>query len=255
MRIKGKEKRLELLINSTILVILLTVLCTQVFSVDFLLPGVSLASISFEEGAMVRYLTISQTFGVRDSSLVELEVLDRSEGEMVLLINNSSYPPLPRETVSVKIVMREEITKMTSPSEFRNYISAVYVSQGGGDFQEATEEEIDDFDLDGLFIESSEEIEEFSPDSGKIVTPAGKFDCQISEYKSSSTRKINLGGVEGYKKKVGFSKYWKSDKVPFWGVVRSRVEKKSTTFISTGSPFYEPESKVVLTESILIGFR
>ncbi len=235
--------------------ILAGILCSGAYPVDFLIPGVPLKSVSFEQGAMVEYLSISETFGVKDSSLVRIEVLEIVDGKVVMLICNSSYPPLPDESVRAKIIMSENIREMSSPSQYGKYIKEIYVRQGEEGYRQASQDDLDELDVGRLFIQTAEGVRELPPDSAEVETPAGSFSCRVGEYISSSAKKINLGGVEGHRKEEVSSKLWKSERVPFWGIVRSRVKRKSSTSIPGPSSLNELDSKVVLTESMLLSYR
>ena len=48
--------------------------------VDFLVPGVSLHSVDFTAGTSVSYLIITEAHGIKDSSLVTLEVTGEEAG-------------------------------------------------------------------------------------------------------------------------------------------------------------------------------
>jgi hypothetical protein len=61
--------------------------------------------------------------------------------------------------------------------------------------------------------------------------------------------------VEGERRERGESELWLSPKVPFWGVVRSRVEKGFETIVPGVQPRAEGGEKTTVTESVLISFR
>ena len=57
--------------------------------VDFLVPGMSLESVSLVPGARVSYLVVSKSFGAADSSYIEIRVLEHAQGAFRLEIVSS----------------------------------------------------------------------------------------------------------------------------------------------------------------------
>ncbi len=223
--------------------------------VDFLVPGVSLKSVIFTGESSVEYLVISEVYSVLDTSIVRLSILESEPGECLLEIVSSPYPEVETETVTVRLYFLENITGAGSPEEIRNLITRILVRDGKGDFREPSEEEIDDFDLEKLFPATGDGMEKKELEPEEVRTPAGLFLCSMSEFSSSDTRTVNLGGVDAERFEEQTSRLAVSDKVPFWGLVRSRVERKSYTKLKNApGRGRAPRPKVVVTESILVSF-
>ena len=65
---------------------------------------------------------------------------------------------------------------------------------------------------------------------------------------------VQLGGVEAMRYEREETLIWLSPEIPFWGLVRSRIERESSTVPSSGSRF-QPRPRTTLTESILLSYR
>ena len=244
-----------------VLPIFFTVLILFFFSpaaagdIDLLIPGVSLESVTFTEGASVEYMIVSEAYSVFDTSIVKLSVLESEGGGFLLEIISSPFPEVEEETVAVRLFLRDGISEARTPEDARKFIDRVFFREGPGPFEEQDGEEIDKFDLGKLFIRDGEMMEEKVQAPEKVETPAGCFDCRISEFFKSETDSVKLGGVDAERFEEQTSRLMISEKVPFWGVVRSRVERKSYTRLSSGSRSGRPpRSKVTVTESILVAF-
>ena len=247
----------EKILGSILFTILIPVFFSQAAAgdIDFLIPGVSLGSVSFTEGAAVEYMIVSEAYSVFDTSIVKLSVMESKGGSFLLEIVSSPFPEMEEETVAVRLHLKEGILEARTPEDARKFIDRVFLREGSGSFNEQDEEEIDKFDLDKLFIRDAGMMEEKVLVPEKVETPAGCFNCSISEFFKSETHAIKLGGVDAERFEEQTSRLMVSEKVPFWGVVRSRVERKSYTRISSaagsGRP---PRPKVTVTESILVAF-
>jgi hypothetical protein len=221
---------------------------------DFIVPGVSLESVSFGKGAVVRYLMISETFGVRDSSLVELSVLDADGGRVTLEVASSPYPESAMEKTTVRLLVHESIKEISSPEDVDSCILRIYVKEGTEPLREPTRDEIDKFDLKRLFhVPHDEDVTRRLPPE-EIDTPAGAFMCEVEELSRNVVRQVMLGGVEAERKEERRTTLWLSSDVPFWGLVRSRVEDRSSTKILGKTPLADPDTKITVTESFLVSF-
>jgi len=221
-------------------------------NVDFLVPGVSFETLSFDEGARVDYLIISHAFGTEDTSLVGLAVLEVNETDVVIEILSGPWPSVDEETVTVRLKLGRNVTSVSENGRFRDYLKTVEVRDGTGPFRVPSEEEIEDFDLENIFISKRNGYQLESLDPEQTTTPAGSFTCEVRELSRSSKRAVNLGGVEAVRTEEEWSAVWRSAQVPFWGVVRSRVERVSTTELKDGSPY--AAAKMTVTESILYSY-
>ncbi|MBN2184974.1 MAG: hypothetical protein JW746_06565 [Candidatus Krumholzibacteriota bacterium] len=223
--------------------------------IDLLIPGVSLGSVSFTEGSSVEYMIVSEAYSVFDTSIVRLSVLESEEGGFLLEIISSPFPEIEEETVAVRLFLKDGISEARTPEAARKFIDRVFLREGQGPFDQQGAEEIDKFDLDKLFIRDWEMKEEKVKGQEKVETPAGSFDCRVSEFFKSETDSVKLGGVDAVRFEEQSSRLMISEKVPFWGVVRSRVERKSYTRLSSASRSGRPpRPKVTVTESILVSF-
>ncbi len=223
--------------------------------IDLLIPGVSLRSVSFAGRASVEYLIVSEAYSVYDTSSVRLSVLESEGGKFLLEIFSSPFPEIEEETVTVRLLLMHGISEAGTPEEARGFIEKVFLKEGSGSFAEQTEEEIDGFDLDRLFISDGGSRKERTWGPEEVETPAGSFECIMSEFFRSATDTVKLGGLDAERFEEETSILMVSEKVPFWGVVRSRVEKKSYTRLSGVSKQGRPPSpKVTVTESILVDF-
>ena len=222
--------------------------------VDFLIPGISLESLSLGVGARVSYLVVTHTFGAADSSFIEIRVLGRAGKEYSLEITSSPYPKSIEASMRVRIRVSEGITRVSSPAGVRSMIREILVRNGSEPYRAPTAEELKEADVENLFTRPAPEATRTELGTDRVSSPAGTFLCSVVEYSSTDRRKVTLGGVEADRVDTETSRVWLSKEVPFWGVARSRVERTSRTSVVGGSPG-AGAPKTTLTESIILSFR
>lgn len=222
--------------------------------VDFLVPGVSLHSIDFTAGTAVSYLIISEAHGIRDSSLVTLEVTGKDSGAAVLEISSTTWPPVDTERITVRLTLCADAVDMNTPEEFYACISDILVRDGAEPFREPSMEELEDFDISRLFLKRNEGLQRQELEPEKVAVPAGTFPCDVFEYFRSDRRDVEMGGITAERFEEERSILRISSEVPFWGLVRSRVERSSKTFYPGGRNPRETKPKITITESILIKY-
>ena len=238
---------------------LLGLLCAAGFfplpamAVDFLIPGISLSSVSLVPGASVSYLVISESFGVADSSFVELRVLRHAKGEIELEIVTGPYPLLKEDRVTVRLRLAEEILSIASGEEFRSCLKKILIREGAGDFRAPTAQELDDLDVERIFLRSSDGMERSPLDAKEVATPAGTFLCDGARISRRRTQTVRLGGVPAERIDEEAGELWTSREVPLWGLVKSRVEEKHLTKVS-GAASAPASPRVTVTHSILISY-
>ncbi len=222
--------------------------------VDFLVPGVSLHSIDFTAGTAVSYLIISEAHGIRDSSLVTLKVTGNDSGAAVLEISSTTWPPVDAERITVRLTLCANAGEMKTPEEFYSCISDILVRDGAEDFREPSLEELEDFDIGRLFLKRNEGFQRQELEPEKVEVPAGTFPCEVFEYFRSDRRDVAMGGItaERFEKERSILRI--SSEVPFWGLVRSRVERSSKTLYPGGRSQRETMPKVTVTESVLLDY-
>ncbi len=220
--------------------------------VDFIVPGVSLESVDFTPGTSVSYLVVSRSYEVEDSSFVSLSVLRADAGSVVLQIVSSTYPLEDEESVTVRLTLSGKYKEIETPKEYLSCIEDIQVKEGLSQFREPSLEEIEDFDLERLFLESNRGMEQSRLQPEEVVTPAGSFECEVYEYFRSDTSAVTMGGVQAARLEEERSILRISGDVPFWGLVGSTIERKSSTVIESVSRFRKPRPTVTMTESVLI---
>jgi hypothetical protein len=221
--------------------------------VDFLVPGMSLESVSLVPGARVSYLVVSKSFGAADSSFIELRVLERRRGAFRLEIVSSPYPRSKEESVTVRLRLAERATSATSPESFRSCLLEVVIREGAGEFREPTASELDRMDIESIFLRPSDGLRRTPLASSSVSVPAGAFLCDGAEYSRDETRPVSLGGVQAQRVEEEKSRIWISRDVPLWGLVKSTIEKKSRT-IAAGAPASAARSRETTTESVLLSY-
>jgi hypothetical protein len=221
--------------------------------VDFLVPGMSLDALSIEPGARVSYLVVSKSFGAADSSYVELRVLDRKGGAFRLEVVSSPYPRSKKESVTIRLRLAERVTAATSPESVRSCLLDVAVKEGTGAFRAPTDRELDDMDIESIFLGPSDRLACAPLGSARVTVPAGTFACEGAEYSRNETKAVDLGGTAARRIEEERSRVWISRDVPFWGLVKSSVEKKSLTE-SAGAPSSASRPRETSTEAMLLSF-
>jgi hypothetical protein len=227
--------------------------CAAASRVDFLIPGISLESLSLAAGARVSYLVITHSFGTADSSFIEIRVLRHAKKEYSLEITSSPYPKSVEESMRVRLRVSEGITHASSPAEVRSMIHDILVQKGAEPYRAPTADELKDADIEALFMRPAAGAERREAGTERVASPAGSFLCSVVEYSSSGRRAVTLGGVEGERVDTETSRVWLSKEIPFWGLVKSRVERTSRTTVAGGGSAGAP--KTTLTESIILSFH
>jgi hypothetical protein len=222
--------------------------------VDFLIPGISLESLSLAVGARVSYLVVTHSYGTADSSFIEIRVLDRRAKEYSLEITSSPYPKSIEESMRLRLRVSEGITRASSPAEVRSMIRDILVRKGNEPYRAPTAEELKEADIENLFTRPEPGATRTELGEERVSSPAGSFLCVVVEYSSTSRRTVTLGGVEAQRVDTETSRVWLSKDVPFWGLARSRVERTSATSVPGGSPG-AAAPKETLTESIILSFH
>jgi hypothetical protein len=224
-------------------------------AVDFLVPGVSLESVTFTRGARVRYLVTSEVHGAIDSSMVELAVLDSGTADVLLEILSASVPVLEEETVTVRLRLERTVTSISSPDEFRDCIREILVRDGTDPFREPSDEEAADFELERVLLRQDTAAARRNLECETIETAAGTFYCEVTELSRRDQRAVKLGGIDAERIEEEVSTIWMSRDVPFWGMVKSRVERRRETVLLTDSPLARLVPQATITSSILVSFE
>jgi len=222
--------------------------------IDVLVPGVSLESVSLVPGARVSYLVKSESFGATDSSYVELRVLDHKGGAFRLEIVSSPYPRSKEGSVTIRLRLAERVTSISSPREFRSCLQEILIREGAGAFRAPTGTELEDLDIEAIFIRPDDHALRTALGPARIATPAGVFLCDGVELARRETRPVSLGGVQTEREEEETSRAWISRDVPFWGLVKSTVEKRTLTK-APGARARGERPRVTRTESILLSYR
>jgi len=222
--------------------------------VDFLVPGVSLHSVDFTAGTSVSYLIVSEAHGIKDTSLVILEVTGKEAGGAGLEISSTSWPPVDLETITVRLTLCPGAGEIDTPEEFYACISDILVRDGTEPFREPSLEELEEFDIGRLFLKRNEGLQRLELEPESVEVPAGTFSCDVYEYFRSERRDVAMGGITAERFEEERSILRLSDEVPFWGLVRSRVKRTSKTNYPGGRNQREARPKVTVTESILIDY-
>jgi hypothetical protein len=222
-------------------------------TIDFLIPGMTLESISLVPGARVAYLVTSESFGATDSSYVELRVVEHKRRVLLIEIISSPYPRSKERGMTVRLRLADRVTSATSSEVFRSCLEEMLIRDGDGAFRAPTDEELDDLDVDRLFIRANDHALRRPLEPARIATPAGTFLCDGMELARNETKPVSLGGVQVQRSEEETSRLWLSRDVPLWGLVKSSVEKKSFLKASGSRPGDE-RPRVIVTESILISY-
>jgi hypothetical protein len=227
----------------------------RVGRIDFLIPGMSLDSVSLVEGARVSYLVVSHSFGAADSSIVELRVLARSGGDFSVEILSSPYPKSIEESMRVKLRVSEAILRVSAPGEVRPCIREMLVRKGSEPYRKPTAQEQGEFDVESVFSRPRPGTERKRVGTERLATPAGSFLCDVVEYSAKEAKTVLLGGVKAERVEEETSRLWLSKEIPFWGLVRSSIEKKSSTIVAGGKLPAGADAKTTRTESTILSFR
>jgi hypothetical protein len=222
--------------------------------IDVLVPGLSLESVSLVPGARVSYLVQSESFGAIDSSYVELRILDHKGGAFRLDIVSSPYPRSREGSVTIRLRLAERVTSISSPREFRSCLQEILIREGAGTFRAPTGAELEELDIEAIFIHPDDHALRTALGPSRIATPAGVFLCDGVELVKRETRPVSLGGVQTEREEEVVSRAWISRDVPLWGLVKSTVEKRTLTKVP-GARARAERPRVTRTESVLLSYR
>lgn len=221
-------------------------------AIDLLVPGISLGSVALVKGAMVSYLVVTESFGASDSSWVQLEVLSRAGGEIKLQVSTAPYPPRRSEIFTVRLQLSEKVVSISSPDEFKACVRSIRVREGLSAFREPTKEELDEMAIEDLFLRRGDDCSKSDISISILNVPAGTFECSGLQTNKRSERNVSLGGVSALRIEEEITRIWLSQQVPLWGLVKSRMERK-TSIRRSGSS--ETADRLTIVESMLIDFR
>lgn len=220
----------------------------------FLIPGVDLSEVDFIPGTSVEYLVISEVYEVRDSSRVKLAVTGRRGDIVDIEITSSPWPGNEDEAVVIRIAFSDSIAEADTTKDVYSFINNVMVSESGGPFRKAEEDEIRDFDLHAFFSGHGDSRSE-RPERENVRTPAGEFECSVVEYSGRVVSEVKLGGNEGRRVKEESSVLYMSEEVPLWRLVMSVVTTVIRTEIDSPSfPRGMLRSKKTRMEAVLISY-
>ncbi|HSG27220.1 MAG TPA: hypothetical protein VLA34_01980, partial [Candidatus Krumholzibacterium sp.] len=220
-RLRGVSTAGRLRSVPVLFALIVSVACGGVSAgVDFIVPGVSLKSVVFEEGASVSYMIISEAYDVMDTTMATLKVLSAGSGGYELEIVSSSWPVVTGETVTVRLGLGAGIESASTPDEVGALIRKVLVREGTGEFREPTGEELEEFGIERLFLREREGMTEERLPGRAVRTPAGEFQCEVTSFHRSVTSRVDLGGVGADRFEEEKSTVMTSGDVPFWGLVR-----------------------------------
>ncbi len=220
---------------------------------DFLLPGISLRSVEFESGSSVKYLIISKSYGIPDTSMVELAILEAGGEYALIEVSTSPYPRIVEETVRVRMRLSEGVRDIKTQEEFSSYADEILVKDGDGPFQAPSPEDLEELDLERMFLPSPEDSLRVSLGREEVGTPAGSFPCEKEEIVKFKETEISLGGIKAVRVERERIILWISPDIPFWGLVRSRIERENSTTL-VDDPGFRQEPRRSVTESVLVSF-
>ncbi|UCF04315.1 MAG: hypothetical protein JSV33_10225 [bacterium] len=226
-----------------------------VAGVDFIVPGVTLESVDFKAGADVSYLVIVHAYETSDTSVVRLSVQDVSDDFCVLEISSGPFPSNEEETATIRFRLAMRFKEYSTPDEIFDCIDQIRVRNGTEPFRIPTQDEIEEFDLKQILLNTNESRQRRTLPVQEVETRAGSFPCDVVEYTMRDVRAVNLGGVEAERLREERSVLWFSSQIPFWGLVKSRVEMRRTTTILSASVPTAPQGKQTVTESVLLSFK
>jgi hypothetical protein len=172
-----------------------------------------------------------------------------------LEIYSAPVPVREEEAVTVRLSIEVRSAGITSADELRDCIGDIEVRDGIGPFRVPDEEEIADFELERIFFQRGGGVVERDLGTERVETGAGTFLCAVTELSEESRRAVKLGGIDAERVEREASTIWLSPDVPFWGMVRSRVERSRETKILADAPAVRLAPQVTVTASILIDFE
>ncbi len=185
--------------------------------------------------------------------MVELAILESGGGYALIEVSTSPYPRILEETVRVRMRLSEEVRRIETPEEFFPHVSRILVKDGDGPFQAPSPEDLEELELERMFLSSPEDSLRVSLGREEVDTPAGSFLCDKKEIVKLKESGVSLGGVEAVRMERERTILWLSPDIPFWGLVRSRIERESSTTL-VDDPGFRQEPRRSATESVLISF-
>ena len=199
-----------------------------------IVPGINLREITFREGERVQYLVISEAYGITDSSLVTFSVFSRRGSEAGIEIESAPIPVDSAETLVVRIVISGQALDPDCSDSDSLRFESVILKRGSEPFRALNEEEKADIDISDYFFDPSLYRKTSLP-GDTLKTPAGSFFCESTKFTRSSRNEMDLGGNRAVRIEEVKAMLWRSEQVPFWGLVRSEVTSRRRTEIDDPS--------------------
>lgn len=219
-------------------------------AIDFLLPGMPLASASLAPGERAVYRVITRSLGSVDTSFVEMAVLERRNGRLRIEISFGAYPRRARETTTVRMRLDERVLSISSGDEFRPCLLETLIREGSGSFRAATVDELDDLGIDGFFVAPDAARSRTALAPERVRTEAGTFACAGVATARRDERDVTLGGVRAKRVEEERTVLWRSDAAPLWGLVKASVERRSA--VERPGAAFPGAPRVTITESTLV---
>jgi len=223
-------------------------------SIDFIIPGLFLDSLSVGESCSVKYLVVNQVFGEKDSTELLIDYVLNPGNNPEIHISSFSFSEGREDTFSVVILFKRPPENIHSSDEFKDSIKEILVKEGDQPLRHPSEDELRRFGFDELF--SRPDFDEVSVSPGKelINTSCGDFECRVRGYKQVNRKKVKLGGIDAVKVEEISVTLWKSADVPLFNLVKSRIERKRVTrpIGSYGLEISKPRKSI--TTTYLLGY-
>ncbi|MFQ5511726.1 MAG: hypothetical protein ACE5EO_07755 [Candidatus Krumholzibacteriia bacterium] len=196
---------------------------------DFLVPGVDLTALAFEEGAWCRYVVTDEALGQVDSTEVYIGVpaaVETESGRAYWVeIESSPRGAGAEEREIMKLLVLEAISGFANGDSLSHYVLELYIKSGGRPAEAEDPMELTDVSLTSSAGDSSW----VTSDTLAVVTAGGKFRCVKKERSLASRREIPTGNIKLIKTARDAYAVWFSTEIPVLHLVKCEIERMRET--------------------------
>ncbi len=196
---------------------------------NFLVPGVDLSDVTFEEGAWCRYVVTDEALGQTDSTDVYIGVPGSEmtpDGRAYWVEIETSLRGADAEDREImKLLVLETITWFADGDSLGDYVLKLYVKNGNGPAEEEDPRRLRDVSLGSARADSSWAI----GDTLSVTTAAGWFRCVKKQRLLESSREIPTGNIVLLKKARDDYQIWVSRQIPVLHLAKCIIERSRET--------------------------
>jgi len=196
---------------------------------NFLIPGVDLSRLVFQEGAWCRYAVVDEALEQVDTTEVYVAVSGREETgrgtAWWVEIESRPYIGDREDHQVMKLLVLEEITQFAVDDSLGKFVLRLYIKSGTRPVQEEDPLRYEDFSLVNPTADDSWDLK-----SGvRAATLAGEFTCEQKSRTVQTDKEIPTGNVKLITRAEDSYAVWFSDDIPVFRMARCEISRTRET--------------------------